>query len=245
MVEVRQYHLFPTDFVPNSPRPLLHYKNVLPRRPDTSHCDAGEVWSLLTNNEWRVSWIFRYGPTQLSHFHSKAHECMVVLSGTATIRFGVADTSDDLEENTNGSAWEKGGVELDAEAGDVFIIPAGVAHKTYNTKPEAEFRLMSPGNAQSIEADDPRKALSEVKLSGYTMLGAYASGQWDFVQRGGDFEKCWAVPKPKYDPVLGASEQGLTRTWRGSGGDQEGLSITFNKDGVADQRPLAADRSRL
>lgn len=172
---------------------------------------------MFTKNGWKVNWIFRYSDTQLSHYHSQAHECMAVLSGTARIRFGVADTSEDLFENTHGSAWEAGAVELDAEAGDVFIIPAGVAHKTHNCRPEAEFKLMSPGTGHGIEAEDPKKALTEIELSGYTMMGAYNGGDWDFIMSGGDFEKVWSVPKPKYDPVFGKSEKGLCKTWRGSG----------------------------
>jgi uncharacterized protein YjlB len=215
-VEVRQYHLLPTDRIPNSPRPLLHYKNVLSRRPNTSHCDAAEVWDIFTNNEWNVQWIFRYGDTQLSHYHSKAHECMAVLSGTASIRFGVADTSPDLEENTYGFAWEEGGILLEAEVGDVFIIPAGVAHKTHDTKPKADFALLSPGSGHGIEADDPRKALSKIKLDGFTMMGAYNGGEWDFIATGGDFEKVWAVPKPKYDPFFRSSDKGLCKRWPGS-----------------------------
>ncbi|KAK4864423.1 hypothetical protein LT330_009951 [Penicillium expansum] len=217
IIEVRQYRLFPTNLVPNSPRPLLHYKNVLARRPSSSHCDPADVWDMFNQNGWNVQWIFRYGETQLSHYHSKAHECMAVLSGTAKIRFGVADTSDDLFENTHGSSWEEGGIELEAEAGDVFIIPAGVAHKTYDAKPEAEFKLLTPGTGHGIEANDPRKALDDIQLSGYTMMGAYNGGDWDFVKSGGDFEKVWAVPKPSLDPVFGKSERGLCRTWRGSG----------------------------
>ena len=142
---------------------------------------------------------------------------MAVLSGTAKIRFGVADTSDDLYQNTRASSWEEGGVELEAEAGDVFIIPAGVAHKTYDTKPEAEFKLLTPGTGHGIEAEDPKKALAGIQLSGYTMMGAYSGGDWDFVKRGGDYESVWAVPKPSHDPVFGKSERGLCRTWRGSG----------------------------
>ncbi|KAL4894974.1 hypothetical protein BDV59DRAFT_174228 [Aspergillus ambiguus] len=216
VVQVRQYHLFPTDLIPNSPRPLLHYKNVLSKKQNVSHCDPADVWEMFTKNRWEVHWIFRYGPTQQSHYHSKAHECMAVLSGTASIRFGVADTSPDMEKNTYGSAWEEGGVVLEAEPGDVFIIPAGVAHKTHNTKPGAEFALLSPGSGHGIEAEDPTKALSEIKLDGFTMMGAYNGGDWDFIAAGGNFEKVWAVPKPQYDPVFGTSEQGLCRIWRGS-----------------------------
>ncbi|KAF4945014.1 hypothetical protein FGADI_12273 [Fusarium gaditjirri] len=215
MAEVKQYHLLPTDLIPNSPRPLLHYKNVLAKGGNSSQCDPAEVWELFTKNGWDVQWIFRYPNTQLSHFHSEAHECMAVLSGTATIRFGVGDTSEDLQENTYGSAWEEGGIVLEAEAGDVFVIPAGVAHKTHNTKPAAEFKLLSPGVGHGIEADDPKKALSEIKLDGYTMMGAYNGGEWDFVKSGGDYGKSWMVPKPKRDPVFGEAEDGLVKTWPG------------------------------
>lgn len=216
MGEVRKYYLPPTDLIPNSPRPLLHYKNVLAEESGQAHRDPIEVWDMFSGNGWKVEWIFRYGPTQSSHYHSQAHECMAVLSGTATVRFGVADTSEDLGENTRGTAWEEGGVELEAEAGDVFIVPAGVAHKTHNAKPEAEFKLLTPGTGHGIEAQDAKQTLADIDLSGYTMMGAYSGGDWDFVTSGGNYEKVWSVPKPKSDPVFGRSEKGLCRLWRGS-----------------------------
>lgn len=211
MAEVAKYHLPPTERVPNSPRPLLHYKKAI------TPGSAGAAWDLFTNNGWRVSWVFRYGPTQPSHYHSEAHECMAVLSGAATIRFGVADTSDDLEENTSGPAKEAGGVELRAEAGDVFVIPAGVAHKTFMTRPEAGFALLTPGKGREIPGPDPRGVLEGLVLEGFTMLGAYSGGDWDFVKAGGRFEKSWAVPKPELDPVFGVGEEGLCTTWPGTG----------------------------
>ncbi|KAH7128936.1 hypothetical protein EDB81DRAFT_808515 [Dactylonectria macrodidyma] len=217
MIDIREYHLKATNLVPNSPRPLLHYKNVIPRDPATSKCDHIKVWDMFIDNGWDVQWIVRYGPTQLSHYHSQAHECMAVLSGTATIRFGAADTSDDLRESSWGSAWEQGGVELVAEPGDVFLIPSGVSHKTYNTKPESTLHLLTPGDGHGIEDEDPHKVLREIKLSGFTMMGAYNGGKWDFIQNGGDYEKIWSVPKPKSDPVFGTSGWGLLEFWRGSG----------------------------
>ncbi|KAL4949931.1 hypothetical protein BDW69DRAFT_197698 [Aspergillus filifer] len=198
MVEVEQYRLPPKNLMPNSPRALLHNKNVLSKSPNSSHCSPKQVWDLFTRNGWN-----------LSHYHFQAHECMAVLSGTATIRFGVGDTSDDLDASTYGSARESGGIELRAEAGDVFVIPAGIAHKTYNTAPQAEFKLLIPGSGHGIEADDSRRALDEVQLDGFTMMGAYNGGEWDFVKGGGEFERVWSVPKPKRDPVLGRSEQGV------------------------------------
>ncbi|KAK3092216.1 hypothetical protein LTR53_019624, partial [Teratosphaeriaceae sp. CCFEE 6253] len=122
MPEVKAYPLPPTALIPNSPYPLLHYPGLLAAKAD---CNAAKVYDLMTSNGWDFQWIYRYGPTQASHYHSTAHECMAVLSGSATIRFGVADTSNDMEASTFGDAHEAGGVEVHAEKGDVFLIPAG------------------------------------------------------------------------------------------------------------------------
>jgi len=143
---------------------------------------------------------------------------MAVLSGAATIRFGVADTSPDLEVSTHGSGKEDGGVEVQAQAGDVFVIPAGVSHKTFNTTPRASFELLTPGDGHQIEAEDVRDALLGVELSGFTMIGAYPRGSvWDFAAGGEhahDYEKVWAVPKPGNDPVLGQDSKGLCGLWQ-------------------------------
>ncbi|KAF2170790.1 hypothetical protein M409DRAFT_63852 [Zasmidium cellare ATCC 36951] len=212
MVQVKSYKLPPTTLIPNSPYPLLHYPGLLSGealKPDQIH-------EKLAQNGWTTHWIFRYGPTQKSHYHSGAHECMTVLTGTATIRFGVADTTDDLEESTHGSGREQGGIEVQAKAGDVFILPAGTAHKTHDTTP-AEFALLTPGKGKGIEAEDPKKALSEIKLDGFCMIGAYPKGSlWDFAEgqeNDGHFKEVWATPKPERDPLLGDAKEGLVGLW--------------------------------
>jgi uncharacterized protein YjlB len=211
MIEVRKYYLPPTALMPNSPKPLLHYTGVPRGKPS-------QIYDLFKRNGWQVQWIYRYGPTQRSHYHSGSHECMVVLSGTATIRFGVGDTSLDMDENTTGSAREEGGIEVEARAGDIFLLPAGTAHKTYNTKPQADFTLLSPGDGHSIPAEDARIVLDDVQLSGFTMMGAYpeGSGYWDSMKGGenaGEYEKVWSVEMPESDPVLGKSEMGILGQW--------------------------------
>lgn len=216
MVEVKKYQLPPTALIPNSPHPILHYPGFLTSEKD---CNAADVYDLFSRNGWKTQWIFRYGPTQASHYHSMAHECMAVLSGSATIRFGVADTSDDLEESTHGDGKESGGIEIEANAGDVFILPAGTAHKTFDTKPDAEFKLLTPGNGHFIEGSDTRDVLSNIKLDGFTMIGAYpkGGGEWDFAKGGenaGNYEAVWSVAKPEKDPVLGSAEEGLAGQWQ-------------------------------
>ena len=214
MKSPKTYYLKATELIPNSHFPLLHYSNVL---TGCDGSDAGQAYNLFSDNKWLVHWIFRYGPTQRSHYHSRSHECMAVLTGNATIRFGVADTSPDLDENTHGSWWENGGIELQASAGDVFVIPAGVAHKTYDTTP-ADFALLTPGSGHGIEAEDERKAISDIKLSGFTMLGAYPEGSsWDFVEgttEHSQWDRTWSVPKPPNDPVLGQASEGLCGLWK-------------------------------
>lgn len=216
MVEVRKYQLPPTTLIPNSPQPLLHYPSLL---SIDSERTPVKIFETFSSNGWQPQWIFRYGTSQPSHYHSSVHECMAVLTGTATIRFGVADTVSDLDENTHGGGKEEGGIEIQAKAGDVFVIPAGVAHKTFDTQPTAEFKLLTPGDAHQVAAQDMKQALADIELSGFTMLGAYPNdgNAWDFSvggDNGGSYEKVWSVPKPKSDPVLGGSAEGLRGQWR-------------------------------
>lgn len=215
MPNVKSYKVPATTLIPNSPHPLIHYPGLLAEKTD---CNAAKVYDLFTGNGWDIQWIYRYGSTQPSHYHSSAHECMAVLSGTATIRFGVADTSEDLEANTHGPDHEDGGVELHAEAGDVFVIPAGVSHKTHDTTPAASFKLLTPGDGHRIAADDPKKALSELELEGFTMMGAYPKGSvWDLCTGGEHADKMnevWKVAVPERDPVVGLDGEGLCGLWR-------------------------------
>ncbi|KAK7216858.1 hypothetical protein V2G26_004861 [Clonostachys chloroleuca] len=215
MLEVKKYYLSPTTLIPNSPYPLLHYPRFL--APDTKSL-VTQFYDLLTSHGWQAQWIFRYGPAQKSHYHSFAHERMIVLTGHATIRFGVAGTTEDMDENTFGTGFENGGVELHVQAGDIMIIPAGVAHKTYATKADAEFKFMSPGDAHSLPPDI-RSRLDDIELSGFTMMGSYpkGGGAWNFAVGGegaAAYAGVWSIPPPELDPILGASEEGLCGIWK-------------------------------
>ncbi|KAH8886113.1 hypothetical protein GQ53DRAFT_728326 [Thozetella sp. PMI_491] len=214
MVKVRKYLLPPTGLMPNSPYPLIHYRGLISA---DSNSIATKFYDLLGSNGWRPQWIYRYGQTQKAHYHSAVHECMVVLTGTATIRFGAADTTDDMHENTYGKGREEGGIELQAQAGDVFVIPAGVSHKTFNPKPFGDFKLLTPGDGHGLPADI-RLKLDQIELSGFTMMGSYPEGteDWDFAVGGegaAAFAKVWAVPPPRLDPMLGNSKEGLCTIW--------------------------------
>ncbi|EHY56458.1 hypothetical protein HRR83_002459 [Exophiala dermatitidis] len=224
-IEIQTYHLPPTRLIPNSPhRPLIYYPGLLhllkdhQKSPaDNNHHSSLDPTRLATiaydtfiSNGWDVQWIYRYGRTQRSHYHSSVHECMAVLSGSATIRFGIADGEADggpgARRGANGPTSTHDppsfkGVFIHARAGDVFVLPAGVAHKTYDTEPNAEFALLTPGDGHRIEvppdssststtnagsaatdanasvntsaAARKRNAVIDTPLSGFTMLGAY------------------------------------------------------------------------
>ena len=106
-----------------------------------------------------------------------------------------------------------------AHAGDAFVIPAGVSHKTHNTTPAAPFSLLTPGYGRGIVAEDKKAALAQIELSGFTMIGAYPKncGNWDF-SVGGEDEKnlssVWNVSKPDKDPLLGGLSEGLVGLWK-------------------------------
>ena len=102
-------HTFTDDgtFPNNGLLPLLIYQRAFPSREG---CDTGIIRDLLETNSWKDAWVD--GIYDYHHYHSTAHEALIVLQGSARVQFG-------------GS----GGVTFAVEKGDVIIIPAGVAHK--------------------------------------------------------------------------------------------------------------------
>lgn len=160
---------------------------------------------------------------------------MAVLSGEATIRFGTADSpevniishhEDDnsnsiiIDMNKDGSTRIDTSLEIHARAGDVFVLPAGVAHKTFDTMPSvgsSSLQLLNPGDGHRVAGYDPRRTLAAVQPSGFSMIGAYpVGGEWDVAiggEHSGRYEEVWSVPRPERDPVLGLDPAGLTTLW--------------------------------
>lgn len=216
MVEVRKYHLPPTSLMPNSPLPLLHYPSFF-----TDPTPRG-VHQVLDDNGWRVHWLFRYASSQPSHYHSAVHECMVVLSGAGRVRFGVADISPEGKDGAHDPSkegQEDGGIELEAKVGDVFVLPAGLAHKSFDPKATHELKRLTPCDPHNVNDDEMKRALEGVQVSGFTMLGAYPRGSsdWDFAVGGeseGSYEKVWSVTRPGNDPVLSEAVEGICGEWK-------------------------------
>jgi len=94
-------------FPNNGTLPLLVYRKAL----NTDVLDlVAQVQAIFAENHWVGAWvdgIFAY-----HHYHSTAHEVLAVCRGQADVCFG-----------------GEHGITLPLSAGDVVVIPGGVAHK--------------------------------------------------------------------------------------------------------------------
>lgn len=95
------------NFPNNGKLPLLIYRNAI-SIPDLN--PAGAIECIFHNNGWGGSW--RNGIYFYHHYHSTAHEVLGISSGKVAVQLGGPD-----------------GLTIVGLAGDVIIIPAGVAHK--------------------------------------------------------------------------------------------------------------------
>jgi uncharacterized protein YjlB len=108
-------HLFADDGrVPNNPSlPLIVYRGALETGPQC----AADCEKLFADNGWSGAW--RNGIYAHHHYHSTAHEVLGIAAGSVRVRLG-------------GEA----GTTVDLHAGDVVVIPAGVAHKNEGASPD-------------------------------------------------------------------------------------------------------------
>jgi uncharacterized protein YjlB len=149
--------------IPNSRLPLLVYHAALP-------ADAAAIEQVFAANRWPPAW--RDGVHPFHHFHSTAHEVLGVARGEASVLFG-----------------GPGGTVLTVRAGDVVVVPAGVAH------------------CNQMQSDD------------LLIVGAYPdNGRGPDMRRGKPAEhdaavrSVAAVPVPAADPVMGV-DGALGRLW--------------------------------
>lgn len=163
-------HSFADDgTVPNNPvLPLVLYRGALAESGDrASACER-----MFARNGWPDAW--RNGIYAHHHYHSTAHEVLGIAAGSARVRLG-----------------GEHGQTVELHAGDVVVIPAGVAHKR-----------------ESASAD-------------LLVIGAYPKGQRPDIcraeagMRDQALANIAAVPLPAADPVTGAAGPLLDR-WRQS-----------------------------
>lgn len=93
--------------IPNSRLPVLIYQGALVL---SGSDPASAIEALIHQQQWGNDW--RNGIFTYHHYHSTAHEALLVYSGSAKVQLG----------------GEAGIIET-ISAGDVIIIPAGVGHK--------------------------------------------------------------------------------------------------------------------
>jgi uncharacterized protein YjlB len=143
---------------PNSRLPALLYRGAI-----VTGRDLGPAFeTLFGRNGWTGSW--RNGLYSFHHYHSTAHEVLGIHRGNVKVLLG----------------GEKGRV-ITLTAGDVVVIPAGVAHR-------------------NVESS-----------SDYGVVGAYPTGTSPDVQYGKPGERpgtdrtISSLDIPSLDPVGGAS----------------------------------------
>lgn len=152
---------------PNNPSlPLLLY----PQAVTLTGPDPAAIFErLFQSHQWGGGW--RNGIFSFHHYHSTAHEVLGIYSGEAEVQFGGED-----------------GIKTVVQAGDVVLIPAGVAHKKLRSS------------------------------AGFAVVGAYPVGQRADICTGEPGERPQAdhavarVARPAADPVFGATA-GLCHYW--------------------------------
>jgi uncharacterized protein YjlB len=155
--------------IPNNPRwPFLVYRNAL----DLSGTPRPEevIEATFKRHGWGDMW--RNGIYPYVHYHSMIHEALGVARGRARVRFGGMQ-----------------GQELDLQAGDVVVLPAGTGHHGLWAAPEL------------------------MVIGAYPKTGKYDICRGSKAEHARALETIPAVPLPDTDPIYGANGP-LRRLWR-------------------------------
>ena len=124
---------------PNSRLPLLLYRSAI--APEETNPEAME--RLFAGNDWPPQW--RSGIYPFHHYHSTSHEVLGIARGSARLMLGGPE-----------------GRELSVSAGDVVVIPAGVAHRRLASS--ADFLVVGaypPGQAGDIVREEASPAMKQ------------------------------------------------------------------------------------
>jgi uncharacterized protein YjlB len=153
-------------FPNNAKLPLIRLHQVFDARPEVPPANIEKTFRA---NGWGNSWLNGLYP--FHHYHSTAHEALGIYGGWVKAQFGGPE-----------------GKVVNARAGDVIIVPAGVSHKNMDQSPD------------------------------FRVVGAYPRGQmWDMnygkaAERPKADENIKNVPLPATDPVFGKAGL-LMRQW--------------------------------
>jgi uncharacterized protein YjlB len=153
--------------VPNNPMPLLMYKQAI---DVASGHPEKIIEKLFGANGWGEMW--RNGVYDYPHYHATVHEALGVARGHARVRFGGDD-----------------GKEIEVDAGDVAILPAGTGHQCISASPDfSVVGAYPPGAKMQITRPTPENHAKALKTIP-------------------------AVKLPKTDPVMGENGP-LVRLWQ-------------------------------
>ncbi len=170
--------------VPNSTLPVLVYDGVLDfKNMNKEEAERG-VDALLESNGWYRGWAYFVYP--YLHYHSTAHEGLVVFAGHATIQLG-----------------GKKGPMVKVKKGDVIVLPAGVGHERIvnsgtdeDRQKEIEecvvFGIYPNGQKWDFIADHP-----DVENGGLNMH--------DNGVKAAAIDRIARVPMPAHDPIHGGT----------------------------------------
>ncbi len=162
------FHLPANDWIPNNARlPVLVYRRAVPL---VGSDPAARFEQLFSQNGWPPHW--RDGVYDFHHFHPSTHEVLGFAGGRARVMLGGPPPI---------------GREVEVEAGDVVVLPAGTAH--CKIEASADF-LVVGAYPPNQDTGISRKALSEAERQ--AML---------------------AVEFPRSDPLTGAGGP-LTQLWK-------------------------------
>lgn len=152
--------------VPNNRLPFLVYKGAI-----TARDRAGAIEEAFHANDWGHG-LWHNGIFPFVHYHSQIHEVLGIARGRARVRFG-------------GDSGE----ELDVEAGDVAVLPAGTGHQRLSSTPDL------------------------LVIGAYPPDGHYNLCRGTKAEHARALETIPHVPLPKTDPLFGADGP-LTKLWR-------------------------------
>ena len=157
--------------VPNNRLPLVVYRGALGDANVPGGDRASRCEQMFAANGWPGAW--RNGIYGHHHYHSTAHEVLGIAEGSARVRLG----------GENGQS-----VEL--RAGDVVVIPAGVAHK----REAASADLLVIGSYPKGQRPDICRAEPSAHDAAAGNVGRVPLPAEDPVTGGaGPLLRCWSV----------------------------------------------------